>query len=224
VTSDAAVASAEGSATGGADGGAVRVGGEIPINVCERRGMLRTRGVSACGGRARGGLAASGAGGATEIGLGAGGAAEIRAGGATDSAAGGGTERGDGATRVTSSSSPSSPAPQSVSISSVTGGTEGGRVRGGSLAVVRGGTDEAWPSALARSDSSLLTTVLGSHTLQMGSSAPARRAKNRADPHNFSRWRQNEHLGLGELFDREAHALAADARVLHAAVGVVVHT
>src|SRR4051812_50040841 len=59
--------------------------------------------------------------------------------------------------------------PHSVSISSVTGGTDGTEC-GGSLAGVRGGTDEAWPSARSRSDSSLLTAVFWAHTLQMGAS------------------------------------------------------
>jgi hypothetical protein len=80
---------------GGAAGGAPRVSGDMPIKVCERRGTVRTAGAAASGGKVRGGLPASGAGGATEIGFGAGGAAEMRAGGATDPSAGGGTESGD---------------------------------------------------------------------------------------------------------------------------------
>ena len=124
--------------------------------------------MSDCGGNVRGALFASGAAepaaalGATESGFSALGAtegeagategetngtAETRVGGTSDSRAAldaTGLERGESATRVTSSLD-SSPAPQSVSISSVTGGIDGGMARGCSLAVARGGTDDACP-------------------------------------------------------------------------------
>ncbi len=108
----------------GASGGAVRVTGAMPINVCERRGTARTAGAAA-GGSDRGGMEA--ARGATETRCGAGGGCEAR--GASTGASWAGAASGS--------------APQSVSMSSVEGGVEG-NVRGGSLAR-RGGTDDAIP-------------------------------------------------------------------------------
>lgn len=111
--------------------------------------------------------------------FGAGGGTDAR-GGALDSRAGGGAERGActaGASCVTSSCCS---APQSVSISSVTGGSDGGGVRGGSLAAGLGGTDDACPSALPRSRSSLVTIAsLVSYTANevkgRGASSPENR-------------------------------------------------
>lgn len=146
-------------------GVAVAVSG-TPISVCACWRTSRTCGTSACGGRVRGVLFASDAtdpaadSGALEIALTRGGnpegeasgaidgetngTAETRVGGTTDSRAASGFERGAGAMRVTSSLD-SSAAPQSVSISSVTGGIDGGMARGCWLAVTRGGTDDACP-------------------------------------------------------------------------------
>ena len=70
---DSSAASGEGTDCWGAE---VRVGGDMPIRVCERVGRSRTA-PGAGGGAERGGVAATGAGGATEIGLGPSGATEM---------------------------------------------------------------------------------------------------------------------------------------------------
>ena len=132
---------ASGAALGRRAALSIGVGGDELISVCAWRRSSSSE-VGADGGTLRGKVTASGARGTTDSGFVAMGGTERRA--------AAGSERGAGATRVTSSLLESSllgssAEPQSVSISSVTGGTEGGIGRGGSLTVARGGTDDACP-------------------------------------------------------------------------------
>ena len=135
------------------------VGGGRPIKVRERIGRCCTvMGAASCAGGAlaermpAGGASAASGGGTDGSGSGSG---AVRTGGdmpirvcerigrsRTALGAGGGAERG-GVTAGTTGALAGS-APQSVSISSVEGGTEGGSVRGASLAA-RGGAEEACP-------------------------------------------------------------------------------
>lgn len=161
----------------------------MPIKVRERSGLGRTLGAALAGTRnagrgvtdARGVLSAVAAGG-TDDGVTPGGEMPSsvclrsglgRAPGAPATTGGGAAEDGAGAAAGVAWGS----APQSVSISSVEGGTEGSALGvGGSLRAGRAGTDEVRPWARARSPSSLVTTLLRSHTVQVRSSRAGQKA------------------------------------------------
>jgi hypothetical protein len=154
-------------AAGGADD-LVGTGTESPISVFERsglvvlgRGVITADAAGAADGRGAADGDALGAAGMTDTGAAAMGAAG-------DEAAG---------------------PPQSVSMSSVDGGTEGNGAfaRGGWLEAGRGGTDEVRPWVLARSPSSLLTTLFRSHTRLIWSSQLSARPAKITDK-GASRW------------------------------------